>query len=113
MLHSFPISLWLLPVLLSLILVVFANRNQSSQCILLRWRRVISVNKFPRGTKFTDIMASSKEKEHRSGDSLTVEPTVVRGEHAVLSEETSQDDYFDVDIDELKGQLGIDQIMQS
>lgn len=40
-------------------------------------------------------------------------PAVLHGKPAVLSEEMSQDGYFDVDIDKLEGQLGIDQIMQS
>ena len=52
-------------------------------------------------------------QESRTGDSLTVDPTVVHSEIANASDEFSQDDHFDFDIDDLKDQLGIDHIMQS
>ena len=52
-------------------------------------------------------------QESRTGDSLTVDPTVVHGEVANASNEFPQDDHFEFDIDDLKDQLGIDHIMQS
>ena len=52
-------------------------------------------------------------QESRTGDSLTVDPTVVHSEVANASDEFPQDDHFEFDIDELKDQLGIDHIMRS
>ena len=52
-------------------------------------------------------------QESRTGDSLTVDPTVVHSEVANASVEFPQDDHFEFDIDELKDQLGIDHIMRS
>ena len=52
-------------------------------------------------------------QESRTGDSLTVDPTVVHSEVANASVEFPQDDHFEFDIDELKDQLGIDHIMWS
>ena len=52
-------------------------------------------------------------QESRTGDSLTVDPTVVHSEVASVSDEFSQDDHFEFDIDDLKDQLGIDHIMRS
>ena len=69
----------------------------------------------PRGATFS--MTSTTEnislQESRTGDSLTVDPTVVHSEVANASDEFPQDDHFEVDIDDLKDQLGIDHIMQS
>jgi len=52
-------------------------------------------------------------QESRTADSLTVDPTVVHSEVANVSDEFSQDDHFEFDIDDLKDQLGINHIMQS
>ena len=52
-------------------------------------------------------------QESRTGDPLTVDPTVVHSEVANASDEFPQDDHFEFDIDELKDQLGIDHIMRS
>lgn len=52
-------------------------------------------------------------QESRTGDSLTVDPTVVHSEVANPSDKFLQDDHFEFDIDYLKDQLGIDHIMQS
>ena len=52
-------------------------------------------------------------QESRTGDSLTVDPTVVHSEIANASDEFSQDDHDEFNIDDLKDQLGIDHIMQS
>ena len=50
-------------------------------------------------------------QESRTGDSLTVDLTVVHSEIANASDEVSQDDHFEFDIDDLKDQLGIDHII--
>ena len=52
-------------------------------------------------------------QERRTGDSWTVDPTVVHSEVANASDEFPQDDHLEFDIDDLKDQLGIDHIMQS
>ena len=51
--------------------------------------------------------------ESRAGHSLTVDPTVVQSEVANASDEFAQDDHFEFDIDDLKDQLGIANIMRS
>ena len=52
-------------------------------------------------------------QESRTGDSFTVDPTVVHSEVANAPVVFSQDDHFEFDIDDLKDQLGIDHIMRS
>lgn len=75
---------------------------------------VICVNQFPRGRH---AMGSPKLnislQESRTGDPLTVEPTVAYNEAANFSDVLSQDGHYEFDIDDLKGQLGIDHIIQS
>ena len=46
-------------------------------------------------------------------ENITVDSTVVHSEVANASDEFSQDDHFEFDIDDLKDQLGFDHIMQS
>lgn len=64
---------------------------------------VICVNQFPRGRH---AMGSPKLnislQESRTGDPLTVEPTVAYNEAANFSDELSQDDHYEFDIDDLK-----------
>ena len=52
-------------------------------------------------------------QESQSGDSLSVDSTVVHSEVANASDEFPQDDHFEFDIDDLKDQLGIDHTMWS
>ena len=52
------------------------------------------VNQCPRGANSTTENISFQES--RTGDSLTVDPTVVHSEIANVSDEFSQDDHFDL-----------------
>ena len=52
-------------------------------------------------------------QENQTGDSLTVDPTIVHSKVANVSDEFLQDDHFEFDIDDLRDQLGIDHVMQS
>ena len=69
------------------------------------------INQCPRGA--TSTAENISLQESRTGHSLTDELTVVHSEDANASDEFSQDDHFEFDIDDLKDQLGIDHIMRS